>query len=228
MPAEKVGGDYFDVAELDNTRVAILFSDVSGHGMAAAFITAVMKTTFQAWLDAGGTLEELAQQMNVNLLRLVPIDSFAAAFVAIYDRSTGRLHYINCGHQPEPWHIPGDKDHTIHSLNGARNLIMGIEEHVDLTTSSVTLEPGDTVLFVSDGIVENPNIDGALYGTERVESFLQSKRLLPPETLVQTISDEARNYSRGTTQSDDRTILALRIRAQSSKQDTRQADTSSA
>lgn len=228
MPAEEVGGDYFDVAELDNTRVAILFSDVSGHGMAAAFITAVMKTTFQAWLDAGGTLEQLAQQMNVNLLRLVPLGSFAAAFIAIYDRSTGRLHYINCGHQPEPWHIPGDKSNTIHSLNGARNLIMGIEEHVDLTTSSVTLEPGDTVLFVSDGIVENPNIDGALYGTERFESFLQSKRLLPPEALVQMISEEARNYSRGTNQSDDRTILALRTKAQSSKQDTRQADPSSA
>ena len=228
MPAEEVGGDYFDVAELDHTRVAILFSDVSGHGMAAAFITAVMKTTFQAWLDAEGTLEELAQQMNVNLLRLVPLGNFAAAFIAIYDRSTSRLHYINCGHQPEPWHIPRDKDHTIHALNDARNLIMGIEEHVELTTSNVTLAPGDTVLFVSDGIVENPNIDGALYGTERFESFLQSKRVLPPETLVQMISEEARHYSRGTDQSDDRTILALRIRAQSSKQETRQANSSSA
>ena len=211
MPAEEVGGDYFDVAQLDNTRVAILFSDVSGHGMAAAFITAVMKTTFQAWLDAGGTLEELARQMNVNLLRLVPIGSFAAAFIAIYDKSIGRLHYINCGHQPEPWHVPGDKDRTIRSLSDARNLIMGVEEYVDLTISSVMLAPGDTVLFVSDGIVENPNLDGNLYGTERFESFLQSNRLLPPETLVQAIADEARNYSSGTTQSDDRTILALRI-----------------
>ena len=82
---------------------------------------------------------------------------------------------------------------------------------IDLT-SNVTLEPGDTVLFVSDGIVENPNVDGRLYGTERFESFLQAKRPLPPEALVQAISDEARGYSRNTEQSDDRTVLALRIK----------------
>jgi sigma-B regulation protein RsbU (phosphoserine phosphatase) len=212
MPAEEVGGDYFDVAALDSARVAILFSDVSGHGMAAAFVTAIMKTTFQAWLDAEDTLEGLARQMNVNLLRLVPIGSFAAAFIAIYDRSTHRLHYTNCGHQPEPWRIPGRKDHTIHSLSDARNLIMGVEERADIAVSSVTLEPGDMVLFVSDGIVENPNVDGKLYGTDQFESFLQSRRSLIPQALVQTISDEARDYSRGTDQSDDRTILALRIK----------------
>jgi sigma-B regulation protein RsbU (phosphoserine phosphatase) len=150
--------------------------------------------------------------MNLHLLRLVPIGSFAAVFIAIYDRSTGRLQYANCGHQPEPWRIPGSQDQVIEALSEARNLIMGVDERVDIVTSSVALEPGDTVLFVSDGIVENPNIDGRLYGTERFESFLQAKRLLPPEALVQTISDEAHDYSRDTEQSDDRTVLALRIK----------------
>jgi len=212
MPAEEVGGDYFDVAELDCSRVAILFSDVSGHGMAAAFVTAIMKTTFQAWLDREDTIEGLARQMNVNLLRLVPIGSFAAAFIALYDRSTHELHYINCGHHPEPWCIPGRYDNTVHSLSDARNLIMGVEERADFTVSSVVLDPGDTVLFVSDGIVENPNIDGKLYGTKQFESFVEAQRSLTPEALVQAISEEARDHSGGASQSDDRTILALRIR----------------
>lgn len=211
-PADEVGGDYFDVARLDDTKVAILFSDVSGHGMAAAFITAIMKTTFQAWLDAEDTLEELAQQMNVNLLRLVPLGSFAAVFIAVYDRSSRQLYYTNCGHQPEPWRIPARRDEAIHAFNDARNLIMGVEECPQITTSSVTLEPGDTVLFVSDGIVENPNVDGRLYGTEQFEFFLQSKRLLPPDALVKAISDEARDHSQDIEQSDDQTILALRIK----------------
>ena len=211
MPAEEVGGDYFDVAELDSSKVAILFSDVSGHGMAAAFVTAIMKTTFQAWLDAEDTLEGLTRQMNVNLLRLVPTGSFAAVFIAIYDRTTNRLHYANCGHQPEPWHIPGRKGLPIRSLSQARNLIMGVQEYVDIIITYVDLEPGDTILFASDGIVENPDIDGRLYGIEQFESFLQLRRTLSPEALIQSISEEAYNYSKGTEQSDDRTILALRV-----------------
>jgi sigma-B regulation protein RsbU (phosphoserine phosphatase) len=181
--------------------------------MGAAFITAVMKTTFRAWLDNQETLEELARQMNANLLRLVPLGSFAAAFLAIYDTATRTLTYANGGHQPEPWHIPGHREGEIQTLSDARNLIMGIQEQVDVTLSSITLTPGDAVLFVSDGIVENPNADGQLYGTDRFASFLQAQRALAPQQLVDAISNEARDHSRGTGQSDDRTILALRIKA---------------
>ncbi|MHC4519026.1 MAG: PP2C family protein-serine/threonine phosphatase [Planctomycetota bacterium] len=212
-PAEEVGGDYFDVAELDETRVAILFSDVSGHGMGAAFITAIIKTTFRAWLDKPDGLEGLARQINANLLRLVPLGSFAAVFMAIYDVATHELSYTNCGHQPEPWHFSGDGSTSIHTLSDARNLLMGIREQPEVATSSVTLERGDTVLFVSDGIVENPNADNQQYGTARFTAFVQSKQALAPNQLVEAISNEAQNYSNATEQSDDRTILALRIRS---------------
>lgn len=210
-PAEEVGGDYFDVAELDDTRVAILFSDVSGHGMGAAFITAIIKTTFRAWLDRPDTLEELARQINANLLRLVPVGSFAAVFLAIYDVATHELAYANCGHQPEPWHLPGNGNTSIRTLSNARNLIMGIREQPQIATSSVTLAPGDTILFVSDGIVENPNEDNQQYGAARFVAFLQANQARAPKDLVQAISDEAQNYSQGTQQSDDRTVLALRV-----------------
>jgi len=212
VPAAEVGGDYFDVAQLDESKVAILFSDVSGHGMGAAFITAVMKTTFRAWLDGGGTLEELAQQMSANLLRLVPVGSFAAAFLMIYDVATRGLVYANCGHQPEPWCIPGDEKQPIHSLSDARNLVMGIQDSIEVTTSCMVLRPGDTVLFVSDGIVENPDVDGMLYGTERFEAFLQARRASRPGPLVEAVVAEARRHSHDTEQSDDRTVLAFRIK----------------
>lgn len=212
-PAEEVGGDYYDVAEMDGNRVAILFTDVSGHGMGAAFITAVMKTTFRAWLDNPDTLEGLAQQMNTNLLRLVPLGSFAAVFVAIYDVSTHRLAYANCGHQPEPWHLPGDPGAAIEDLHEARNLIMGIQDQPKIATARITLAPNDTILFVSDGIVENPDAEGQQYGAERFASFLEARRSWAPKPLVRAISKEADDHSDGTDQSDDRTILALRIKA---------------
>ena len=63
-PADEVGGDYFDVGIIDENRLTVLFSDVCGHGMSAAFITAVLKTTFQAWLDNANTLTELGANLN--------------------------------------------------------------------------------------------------------------------------------------------------------------------
>jgi sigma-B regulation protein RsbU (phosphoserine phosphatase) len=213
VPATEVGGDYFDVAPLDETRVAILFSDVSGHGMGAAFITAVMKTTFQGWLDGRGTLEELASQLNANLSRLVPLGSFAAAFVAVYDIAQHGLVYANCGHQPEPWHLPAKATDPIRALDDARNLVLGIREQTQVTPSCMLLHPGDSLLFVSDGITENPNAQGRLYGTDRFEAFLQSKRSFEPAMLVQAISNEAHDHSDGADQTDDQTILTFRVTA---------------
>ncbi len=210
-PAVEVGGDYFDVAQLDDERVAILFSDVSGHGMGAAFITAIMKTTFRAWLDNGGTLEELASQMNANLSRLVPLGSFAAAFLAIYDVGRRELVYANCGHQPEPWRVLARGDRPILSLSDARNMVMGIVDSPQIATSTCTLELGDMLLLVSDGIVENPDVDGDIYGAEKFEAFVQGQRELSTSALVEIISEEARVRSSGMKQSDDRTVLAFRI-----------------
>jgi serine phosphatase RsbU (regulator of sigma subunit) len=90
---------------------------------------------------------------------------------------------------------------------------MGVQDQPEIATAWITLAPDDTILFVSDGIVENPDADGRQYGMERFASFLEARRSWTPEPLVQAISKEAGDYSEGTDQSDDRTILALRIKA---------------
>lgn len=213
-PADEVGGDYFDVSALDNRKVAVLFTDVSGHGMAAAFITAILKTTFQTWVDSKGPLEELAKKMNLNLCRLTPVGSFAAVFFAVLDVETGILTYANIGHQPEPWHIPADNDEPINVLSHARNLIMGIEEDIDIETARLKIRPGDTIVFVSDGVVENLDIEGRQYGIDKFEQFLQAHRPLAADKLVKAINKETNEFAKNAFQSDDRTILAFRIKNQ--------------
>ncbi len=212
VPADEVAGDYYDVAALSDQRVAILFSDVCGHGMAAAFITAIIKTTFQAWVDSPDSLDDLYRRINTNLLRLTPLESFAAVFLAIYDRSTGQLDYINGGHQPEPWHIPADDTGPIASLTEARSLILGIEAEPKIRSASTALHTGDTVLFVSDGIVESQNEDAEYYDTGQFETFLQSCRTQGAGELVKRIDQEVKRFSQGLPQGDDRTVLALSIR----------------
>jgi serine phosphatase RsbU (regulator of sigma subunit) len=211
-PADEVAGDYYDVASLDDQRVALIFSDVCGHGMGAAFITAVIKTSFQAWVDNPGTLSDLISQLNDNLVRLIPEESFAAVFLAIYDKHTHCLTYANCGHQPEPWLIRPHEQSNITSLDQARNLILGIEEDIPVTTSPLQLQPGDTLLMVSDGIVENMDLNGSLYGTDRFEGLINAETGATATRLVDTIAREAQAFSRHVPQNDDRTALAFTIR----------------
>jgi sigma-B regulation protein RsbU (phosphoserine phosphatase) len=211
IPAVEVGGDYFDVKKTKDDKIVILFSDVCGHGMAAAFITAILKTTFHTWAERGGLLEDLVRELNANLYRLTPDDSFSAVFATLYDPATRRLDYINGGHHPEPWFIPGQKTEPIRSLNKARNMILGIMENVDVTISHEVLNQGDIVLFASDGVIENQNVDAESYGVEAFERFLESQRDSSAEKLVHSIIEEIELFSKDAEVGDDRTLLAFRV-----------------
>lgn len=214
VPAEQVGGDYFDVCALDDTRAAVLFSDVSGHGMSAAFLTAILKTTFRAWTnDAEKSLTELVRQLNLALCGLAPEDSFAAAFIGIYDASTGEFCYVNAGHHPEPWRIPVENDEPICSLSDARAMILGVQGDIVIRPSRQLLRPGDIILFVSDGIIENRDADGELYGADKFKRFVSSNRQSGVEDLVALTVDEMADFSKDAEPSDDRTILAFQIKA---------------
>jgi serine phosphatase RsbU (regulator of sigma subunit) len=216
-PADQVGGDYFDAGVIDENRLAILFSDVCGHGMSAAFITAILKTTFQAWLDCKTTLQELAANLNANLYRLTPSDSYAAVFIAIYDVSSGSCQYINFGHHPEPWLIPAEKSTSIQALNNASSLVLGIEKKIKFPVAELTLQAGDSMIFISDGIIENCSPDEIdeddfMYGTDQFETLLEKNRSLSVSKMVEEIRNEMNNYTAATEQFDDRTILAFKIK----------------
>lgn len=219
IPAVELGGDYFDVKKTKENRIAILFSDVCGHGMAAAFITAILKTTFHTWAERGELLEDLIRELNSNLYRLTPDDSFSAVFATLYDPSTGRLDYINGGHHPEPWLISGRKDGPICSLNKARNMILGIMEDIDIIISHEVLSQDDILLLASDGVIESQNVDGENYGIEQFEKFLESRRESSAEELVNSIIEEIELFSKDTEPEDDRTILAFRIKKVNQKID---------
>ena len=212
VPEAEVGGDYFDASAVDDHTVAVLFADVSGHGMAAALITTILKTRFQAWLDDHGSLEDLVRQLNSALCRLIPEDSYAAVFAAVYDAQTRRLRYLNCGHHPEPWRVGADPAKPIKSLSEARNLLLGVEPDLELVHAEEQLEPGDTIRFVSDGLIEARNVEGKRFETPRMERLLQTHRNGDPQALVDRIVDEVRSFAAENEPQDDQTALAFRVR----------------
>ncbi|MCP4452566.1 MAG: serine/threonine-protein phosphatase [Planctomycetes bacterium] len=210
-PAEEVGGDYFDVKPLDGDRIVMIFGDACGHGMAAALVTAILKTTFQDWLERPASLENLAIRLNRNTYLTTPTESFAAVFLAILNCRTRHLEYINCGHQPEPWFLHATSPGKLSKLDQAPSMILGIAETIEVKKAVVSVSPGDGLIMASDGIVESQDREGQFYGEERFEDLLHKNAQLSVSELAQLITREAESFSEGTSLQDDQTLLMFRL-----------------
>jgi serine phosphatase RsbU (regulator of sigma subunit) len=211
VPEEEVGGDYFDAAQLDDDRVAVVFADVSGHGLSAALITAIIKTTFQSWTERKDPLEDFLCLLNQRLFDLTPSQSFAAVAAGIFDVSKLDFTYSNCGHNPQPYLIRTAEKRPI-PLDRAQNIILGAVEEIRPVTALLQLQPEEMLFFATDGITEATNAHGEEFETKGLEEFLSSHRDLSVDEIVHRLIDDVESYSKNTDENDDRTVLAFRVR----------------
>ncbi len=212
QPESEIGGDYFDCHLIDSNRLAVIFCDVSGHGMSAAFVTAIIKTAFQGWVESNETMVDFAQRLNRRLCRNTPVESFAAIFLAVYDADSSELEYVNCGHNPEPWILSGSNG-RLECLDDARGMLMGvIEEGFPLHPRKRRLKPGEVLVMTTDGAIEETSPEGDLFGRERLETLLRSLSGNDAQQIVDRVFQEVHSFSQDTPQNDDCTVLAMRVR----------------
>lgn len=209
VPEEQVGGDYYDAEQSADGSVAIIFSDVSGHGMAAAFVTAIIKTTFQSWIDRGGSLIELVSTLNYNLCRLTPVESFAAVFFAVLNPENRELTYINAGHNPHPIII---RNGEIIKLDQSDNLLLGIQCFSEIEPACINMQNGDELLFISDGIIECMNEAGQTFGKETLTEMIKTNANENPNQLVGMIKNSISDFIGSNEQKDDMTMLCLKLK----------------
>ena len=209
-PETEVGGDYFDAAALDEDRVAIVFADVSGHGMSAALITVIVKMAFQAWVGMGWSLGEFVRCVNRDLCRYTPTGSFVVLIACIYDDRRHRLDFVNAGHAPEPFILPADKDQPVRGLAENGSMLLGVEEDIEIDETGTSLKPGDAILLATDGLTEARNPVGELFGRQRLMQHLDEHRFEPLDGLVAAVLRGIETFTAGAEQTDDRTVLAFR------------------
>jgi sigma-B regulation protein RsbU (phosphoserine phosphatase) len=212
VPQSEVGGDYFDVAAIDERRVAILFSDVSGHGLAAAMITALLKISFETWVAERWPLRDFAGRLNRQLCSLTPDESYAAAFLGVFDVVSGELSYVNCGHSPVPRLVSRDGTKPVATLSEGQMMLLGIVERREFPPASIALRGGDTLVFVTDGISDAEDSGGEQYGQERMDRILAAGRSAAPAELVRSLITDLRRFAAGVDPVDDLTILAMRVK----------------
>ncbi|GAB4433647.1 MAG: hypothetical protein OHK0015_22590 [Chloroflexi bacterium OHK40] len=212
LPASEVGGDFYTYLTLPGGRVAIAIGDISGKGVAAALLMALASSTLESQAHHFDRPAELLRAMHEALRpRLEANHMNAALLVAVFADDTRTMTVANAG-MIAPLLVPGGAD----GLAPPRfievgGLPIGTAISGRYHEATIDLAPGDTVLFLSDGIVEAHNREGELYGFERLERLVAE---LPPELgvsgLVQRIIDAVLAFVGDADPHDDITIIATR------------------
>jgi len=204
-PAADVAGDCLHVLQRPDGSVLVCVADVSGHGIAAALESAVLRTLFVQAAEACSTPEAILDHMNRQFTAVSLPEDFATAFVAAWDSSAKRLTYASAGH--EPAYLVSDSD-SIHELR-ATGLPLGIGSDAQWSVAELPTRPGDRLFVVTDGLVETRGPGGAMFGRARLKALLGQLRNAPVDAAVAEVERIRLEFRDGRIDSDDVTLLAV-------------------
>ena len=204
-PANTVGGDYFDLIELGEERLAVVIGDVAGKGMPAALLMALLQGSLRTLLTAGLRGADVVAKLNAHLCANIPSNRLVTFFYAELDRTTGALQYVNAGHNP-PFILRGDG--TSERL-APTAMALGILPDAPFETLSAELDPGDRILLYTDGITEAANARDEEYGEERVEAWFRDHRDDDGRALIAGLIDDVVRFASPVRPRDDMTLMTV-------------------
>jgi sigma-B regulation protein RsbU (phosphoserine phosphatase) len=204
ITCSRAGGDYYDVLPLPNDQWGLFMADVSGHGVSAAVVMAMMHTLLHSYPGSPLPPSHVLAYVNRHLLSVAPEGMFATAFYGIYDPARRRLRYASAGH-PLPRLRRGS--YQVQDLGGPGGLPLGVLADETWNEREVTLVPGDIVLLYTDGILEGTNPQGEPFGRDRLDDALRLGPLRA-DPLVRHIERFYKDFCNGAPDMDDRTLLA--------------------
>jgi phosphoserine phosphatase RsbU/P len=204
QPAAGVGGDAFDIALIDEHRLAISVADVSGKGLPAALLVSSVQATIRA-VAAGADPAAVCDHVNRALTGQIPEGRFVTLVLAIFDPHTRRIVYANAGHN-QPIHVRRGGEAARLDCGGP---VLGVMSDATYELGTLTLEPGDRLVFFTDGLVEAT--DGRdEFGEDRLVSLVQARRGQPAGVLVAELVDEVKAFSHDA-RGDDTTVVVLAV-----------------
>ena len=209
-PHLEVGGDYYDVFSVDEDRLVFCMADVSGKGIAAAFLM----SNFQANLRAifqyePSDLVKVVTQLNKRVMDNAKGEKYITLFAAVYNRRDQSLQYINCGHNPP---VLMSADGTTQQLElGCCGLGM-FREIPSIEAGTVNILPGATLLCYTDGLVEQENSDDVPFGMQRMEEVVRERRGMPVDAVQEALIEAVRTFKGSEPSFDDTALMVVRFK----------------
>jgi predicted ester cyclase len=206
QPAREVGGDFYDLFELEEGRVGVVVGDATGKGMPAALVVSAASSMLRAVAQAfhSSSPGEVLSRVNETLVARIPSNMFVTCFYAILDPKSATLSYANAGHDlPYMRHSDGDAEEL-----RARGMPLGLMPGMIYEEIEVSLREGKSVLFYSDGLVEAHDPKGEMFGFPRLRALVAEHG--EERELGEFLMEELYSFvGEGWEQEDDITLLTL-------------------
>ncbi len=207
LSAREVCGDLYDLLRYGPQQLGIALGDVSGKGTAAALYGAVAIGIMRSLAPQKLQPAEMLKQMNQLVGERRIEGRFMTACFATWQKGRQKLRVANAG-QSQPLLY---KDHRCGKIE-LTGFPLGIYEDVAYDEWGVTLEPGNILVFHSDGITETANSEGQFFGTTRLRELIEKHHALTAAELADKILGEVDWFSRSAPLSDDRTLVVMKVR----------------
>lgn len=208
LPANQVGGDYFDYFIRNQDRLDMIIADVSGHSIGPALFMVEARSAIRTRANSSETPAETLSLLNTFLYEdLDNSDYFITLFYLQYDISNHRLHFANAGHPPPLLLSPFGSECRQLDADG---LILGVRENVVFEEKTMTLSQGDLILLYTDGITEAENIHGEFFGLKRVNDILIQHAQQSPQMIIEALLEQLKQFCQTESFKDDITLMIFR------------------
>ena len=208
VPARHVGGDLYDVIQVDDNHVGLLMADVSDKSVHAALIMAVTRTLYLAHARRSLSPAVVSQAVHVGLLEVSSTDDmFVTAFYGVVDLRSGKLRYVRAGQdRPLIFHAEGGPPLTLE----AEGRFLGMLPDLALEEREIWLNEGDVLVAYSDGVTDAINEQDESYGLERLVAMLSGLRGASADDICSAIFTDVFKFRGEAAAFDDITALVMR------------------
>jgi len=226
--SSKIGGDLYDAFRLSERVAGFYIADASGHGVSAALVTAVLKVSFERFLQGVSdstqgerasvssgskalhdcdSLAVFMQALNQAMLEIIPENVFVTFLFGVFNLDTGILLIANAGHDEPLWYRK--KAGMCEVLEIPSNLALGLQEDFLFEIARFQLQPGDKITAFTDGLTELMNLQGEQFGLDRLREIVQAHGSLSPEDLLSKIKKASSVFARNCEPHDDQAVLVM-------------------
>jgi len=206
LPAKEVGGDFYDIVPLDENRFAVIIGDITGKGMPAALIMSAMLLLVRTEIRKGGTPGEILTRLNPVVLETVSEETYLTIALAIFDHKHYTCQFASAGHvSPYRLVLEELKQMTDSSIP------LGLIEGEVYTDQTIGLQPGEQVIFYTDGMIEAYDSTGKWVGFQGLEQvLLQMDQTLPVKERLDRLKSQYLNRN-DHPYDDDKTMVLIQF-----------------
>jgi serine phosphatase RsbU (regulator of sigma subunit) len=214
-PARQVGGDFYDVFRVSNSKVAVLIGDVADKGVPSAIFMARAHALIAAEAETYENPGDVLRKANAHITRLEKATQFVTVLYGILDVDNGEFTYARAGHEPPLMLKP---DGSVERLPHDTGMALGLWEDITLDEQTITLPPGSTLVLYTDGMTDCRNPSGEPFGLERIQRSLYTCPGSSAQVVCDHLLQKLKNYQQGSKQDDDVTLVAVHAKERRSKQ----------